>query len=980
MRKACFLFVIVLLQIFQSSLCVHAKELESLGFIRCKKHELEALLKFKQSFTEDPLNRLSSWVGDDCCQWLGVTCDNVTYNVVKLNLRSQSQYVCLPDSTVSLQSSGVSSALLELKLLTHLDLSGNNFSGSRIPEFIGSFKHLRYLNLSNAGFSSPLPPQLGNLANLVHLDLNIANSCSDIALDSDGVGWASGLLKLQSLDMSGYNLSLAHDTLKVLNTLPALSALSLSECELDNSHLSEALLGNTSNSFFPTLQHLDLHLNGFEGPLPSVLKDMVSLRSLYLGDNVFNGSVPLWLRAMRRLEALDLSNNGFNYVEGGITSDSFLPTLQHLDLQLNAFEGPLPSVLKDMVSLRSLSLSGNHFNGSVPLWLRAMRRLEALDLSSNGFNYVEGGIIMGIMGNPCNFKYLDLSFNSISQEDIIEPSMSLSRCGAFELEYLALGNNNINGSLPSLLGQFTNLNYLDLSQNDLRGSVPNFIGNLTEIEYLNISSNSLQGTLFGIGNLSKLSYLDMSYNNLILNIDSSFNWRPPFQLQVFSVHSCVINTVFPQWLRNQTQIQYLDLSNTGISGELPGWLWNLSNLLKLHLSDNKLTGSLPQHIAFDGHYPRCNLMRLDLHNNLLTGTIPKWLGNLGLGEYEIEVIDLSSNLLSGAIFEGNNASSLFYIPNSLMVLDLGDNMLSGEIQFGKEAPYWGVNLEILNLRGNHFNGPIPSQICELHFLLVLELAHNRLTGHIPPCLGSIPFSLNVEEGSISDTSLQIKEIVKGIVALSTGTKGGQSIIDLSSNNLVGTIPEELTNISALFALNLSFNHLTGHIPENIGNFKTVESLDLSNNHLSGTIPQSLASISWISNLNLSNNNLHGPIPTGRQLQTLDDPSIYAGNSGLCGFPLPNNCTKPDPPPSLTNVNPGAGKDEVEKEDKYEKLWFILAVMSGVATGFWGVVITLVIKRSWRESYFRYVEDVADRIYVPIKVRVNRFKRRFDENS
>ncbi|KAK9664138.1 hypothetical protein RND81_14G021500 [Saponaria officinalis] len=829
MRKACFLFVIVLLQIFQSSLCVHAKELESLGFIRCKKHELEALLKFKQSFTEDPLNRLSSWVGDDCCQWLGVTCDNVTYNVVKLNLRSQSQYVCLPDSTVSLQSSGVSSALLELKLLTHLDLSGNNFSGSRIPEFIGSFKHLRYLNLSNAGFSSPLPPQLGNLANLVHLDLNIANSCSDIALDSDGVGWASGLLKLQSLDMSGYNLSLAHDTLKVLNTLPALSALSLSECELDNSHLSEALLGNTSNSFFPTLQHLDLHLNGFEGPLPSVLKDMVSLRSLYLGDNVFNGSVPLWLRAMRRLEALDLSNNGFNYVEGGITSDSFLPTLQHLDLQLNAFEGPLPSVLKDMVSLRSLSLSGNHFNGSVPLWLRAMRRLEALDLSSNGFNYVEGGIIMGIMGNPCNFKYLDLSFNSISQEDIIEPSMSLSRCGAFELEYLALG-------------------------------------------------------------------------------------------------------------------------------------------------------SLPQHIAFDGHYPRCNLMRLDLHNNLLTGTIPKWLGNLGLGEYEIEVIDLSSNLLSGAIFEGNNASSLFYIPNSLMVLDLGDNMLSGEIQFGKEAPYWGVNLEILNLRGNHFNGPIPSQICELHFLLVLELAHNRLTGHIPPCLGSIPFSLNVEEGSISDTSLQIKEIVKGIVALSTGTKGGQSIIDLSSNNLVGTIPEELTNISALFALNLSFNHLTGHIPENIGNFKTVESLDLSNNHLSGTIPQSLASISWISNLNLSNNNLHGPIPTGRQLQTLDDPSIYAGNSGLCGFPLPNNCTKPDPPPSLTNVNPGAGKDEVEKEDKYEKLWFILAVMSGVATGFWGVVITLVIKRSWRESYFRYVEDVADRIYVPIKVRVNRFKRRFDENS
>ncbi|XP_074284254.1 receptor-like protein EIX2 [Silene latifolia] len=223
--------------------------------------------------------------------------------------------------------------------------------------------------------------------------------------------------------------------------------------------------------------------------------------------------------------------------------------------------------------------------------------------------------------------------------------------------------------------------------------------------------------------------------------------------------------------------------------------------------------------------------------------------------------------------------------------------------------------------------------------------------------------------------LQVDVIVKGISELT----GSQSIIDLSRNYLVGSIPRELTNISTLFALNLSYNHLTGHIPENIGNLKTVESLDLSNNHLSGTIPQSLSSISWLSNLNLSNNNLHGPIPTGSQLQTLDDPSIYAGNSGLCGFPLPNHCTELDAPPSSTSVNPTVGKDDVKKEDKYDKLWFILAVMSGVATGFWGVVGTLVIKRSWRQAYFRYVEDLGDRIYVPVKVRVNRFKRGFNEN-
>ncbi|XP_074282165.1 receptor-like protein EIX2 isoform X2 [Silene latifolia] len=895
------------------------------------------------------MNHLSSWIGGDCCQWHGVTCDNVTHNVIKLNLRSQPPHyyddnsngiTCMPDYEVSMVSSGVSPALLDLKLLTHLDLSGNNFSGSQIPEFIGSLRHLRYLNLSSAGFFGPFPPQLGNLTNLVHLDLHVFYPCIEhTLLYGQDLGWASGLLKLQSLYISNQNLSRAHDTFKVLMALPSLSALSLTHCALHNSHLSEALISNTSNSFFPTLQHLDLRWNGFEGSLPPVLKNMVSLRSLYLSNNQFNGSVPQWLRALSRLEVLDLSLNGFSYVEGGV---------------------------------------------------------------------------MGIMGNPCNLKHLDLSKNYISQGDILESFMSLSGCDAFELQYLNLslnkmngslpsslgqltnlkyldlGYNKMNGSLPSSLGQLTNLNYLDLSYNEFIGQVPasfvnlsglkflylpknklsglfpDFIGHLTQIEVLDISSNSLQGTVFGIGNLSKLWYLDMNFNHLNLNLDSSFKWRPPFQLQVFNVHSCVINTVFPQWLKNQTQIAFLDLSYTGISGELPGWLWNLSSLQMIHLSGNQLTGSLPQHIACDGPYNSCNIWWLDLHDNLLTGTIPKWLGHLET----VEMIDLSSNQLTGEIYDGNNGSSLFNIWNSLWMLDLSDNMLSGEIQFGKVLP--NTSLQILSLRGNHFDGPIRSQLCEVKSLLVLELAQNRLTGHIPRCLGSIGFDYILVIVNAPD--IQIIEIVKGIVEVSTGTIGGQSIIDLSSNYLVGTIPEELTNIYALFALNLSYNHLTGYIPENIGNLKKVESLDLSNNHLSGTIPQSLSSISWLSKLNLSNNHLHGPIPAGRQLQTLDDPSIYANNSGLCGFPLLNNCTEFDSP-----SRHAAGKDDVDKEDKYDKMWFILAVMSGVATGFWGVVGTLVIKRSWRQAYFRYVEDLGDRIYVPVKVRVNRFKRRFNEN-
>lgn len=71
-----------------------------------------------------------------------------------------------------------------------------------------------------------------------------------------------------------------------------------------------------------------------------------------------------------------------------------------------------------------------------------------------------------------------------------------------------------------------------------------------------------------------------------------------------------------------------------------------------------------------------------------------------------------------------------------------------------------------------------------------------------------------------------------------------NMIDLSSNSLIGEIPEEITNLSALGSLNLSWNQLTGRIPENIGSLQRLETIDLSCNHLSGPFLQ--ACLQWLS--------------------------------------------------------------------------------------------------------------------------------------
>ncbi|KAK8563931.1 hypothetical protein V6N12_036066 [Hibiscus sabdariffa] len=96
---------------------------------------------------------------------------------------------------------------LELELVkiqtffTSIDLSSNKFEG-HIPEVIGDFKALHFLNLSNNALTGPVPSFLGNLSQLEALDLSNNHLAGQIPLQLANLNFLS-FLNLSNNELTG---------------------------------------------------------------------------------------------------------------------------------------------------------------------------------------------------------------------------------------------------------------------------------------------------------------------------------------------------------------------------------------------------------------------------------------------------------------------------------------------------------------------------------------------------------------------------------------------------------------------------------------------------------------------------------------------------------------------------------------------------------------------------------------------------------
>uniref|UniRef100_A0A0D3EQY1 non-specific serine/threonine protein kinase n=1 Tax=Oryza barthii TaxID=65489 RepID=A0A0D3EQY1_9ORYZ len=915
---------------------------------RCITTERSALLAFRAGLS-DPANLLPSWEGDDCCRWKGVGCSNRTGRVIKLDLRGSDCY----NSTIKqVLGRNISDSLLDLHHLQYLDLSCNWFSGQQVPEFFGSLQNLRYLDLSESSFSGRIPPQLGNLSNLRYF--SIGSSLDDIY--STDISWLSRLSSLEYLDMSWVNLSTIVHWVPTVNMLRSLKFLSLSCCELRTS--PDSLLHSNLTS----------------------------------------------------LETLDISGNRFNkHVAHNWFWD--VTSLKHLDISYCQLHGRFPDELGNMTSMITLRMSGNN------------------DIL---------GMIPSNLNNLCNLEELSL-FEININGSIAEFFERLPDCSRSKLRTLSLPMSNLTGSLPAKLEPFRNLTWLDLGGNNLTGPVPIWIGELTKLTYLDLSSNNLDGIMNEdhLSGLVSLEKLFLTGNSLAIVVNST--WVPSFSLTEVELRSCILGPKFPMWLRWQTRIFNLDISNTSISDKVPDWFWKMSSsVYSLNIRNNQISGFLPSTMEFmaaeamdfsynqfSGPIPKLpvNLTNLDLSRNRLSGPLPADFGAPSLeilflfdnyisgtipslcNFQSLWVVDISGNKLTGSIPDcsfntltkntslnivnlslGNNKlSGKFpsFLQNcqKLVFLDLANNQLSGPLPvwIGEKLP----SLAFLRLRSNMFYGYIPVELTKLFNLQYLDLAYNNISGSLPVSFVNFkgmavtrdydhndkipdPFvsGMSFGDNEMMDFTDNFNVVTKGQEQLYTGEIKYMVNLDLSCNNIIGQIPEEIGTLVALKNLNLSWNAFSGNIPDKIGALLQVESLDLSHNELSGEIPNSLSALASLSHLNLSYNNLSGKIPSGNQLQTLDDqPSIYIGNPGLCGPPLSKSC-------SPTELVPSAQKDH---EDESEKVFFFLAMGIGYVMGIWTILCIFLFQRKWRAICFSFYDNMYDRVYVQVAITWASFK-------
>lgn len=544
--------------------------------------ETLALLEFK-SHLRDPLNLLDSWQETESpCRFRGVSCDPVSGLVTGISLDNASlsgeispsisalrrlETLSLPSNAISgplpaalvgcgglrtlnlsmNQMNGTLPDLSDLKILQVLDLSVNLFSGE-FPAWLGNLTDLVFVDVSHNSYdSAEIPKSVGNLKNLTWLNFGSTNLRGQIPEE------IFGLKGLETLDLSNNSISGAFPV--SISNLPKLKKI-----ELFTNNLTGVIPPDLAK--LRLLQEIDVSRNRMYGELPRELGDLKELVVFQLYYNSFSGEIPAGFGDLRRLVGFSIYGNSFSG-EFPANFGRFSP-LVSIDISDNQFSGSLPKFLCENRRLTNLLALDNRFTGELPSTYADCKSLVRFRISKNR---LWGDIPAGAWALP-DAHIIDFADNAFTGG--ISPDVGV----AASLAELILVNNRFSGNLPMELGKLSALEKLYLANNSFSGGIPPAFGQLTQLSYLHLEQNALTGSIPAeMGRCHRLVEFNVAWNSL--------------------------------------------------SGHLPSTITQMSSLNSLNVSGNRLTGMIP------GNLNKMTLSSIDFSRNQLSGLVPHDLFNIG---------------------------------------------------------------------------------------------------------------------------------------------------------------------------------------------------------------------------------------------------------------------------------------------------------------------------------------------------------------
>ncbi|KAH1096175.1 hypothetical protein J1N35_013096 [Gossypium stocksii] len=814
----------------------------------------------------------------DCCSWEGVTCDAYGH-VIGIDLSYKNL-------------SGSFHSIFDLHHLQHLNLAGNYFHTTLFSYGFDKLQNLTHLNLSSSCFHGQIPMKISHLTRLVSLDLSYQVDwywrnrypyyLPPLKLEKPNFKTFIKNLKfltelyLDGVDISTQSTKWCETTSLVLSNL---RVLSLSNCGLKGplcsslarlSFLSKLILGGNPISYLPPnfleissrLVSLSLRNCNLNGHFPTGILLLPKIQSIDISSNdQLMGNLPEF-SPNNALQSLSLYSTNFSgKLPESIGNLRFLTNLMLLDCK---FFGPIPSSIANLSHLVNLYLGGNMFSGSIHSSLFTLPSLKTLYLGENqlvgkidefpnasssliqelyiGNNYLTGPIPKSVLqlpwlerlyieGNNFSFMKLDLSVQLNNLRDLNNRSHTFP-----QLEALSLRSCNLT-EFPGFIKRQDKLVDLDLSNNHIHGVVPNWLWKST-LSRVNLSFN----------------VIDFPKQLPLSDLNFSFS-----MLRELYLESCNISS-FPEFLKSQENLEYLDLSKNKISGAIPNWVWKKS-LRYLFLANNHLS-SLDQLLPNQSSTSSQGSFTFDASYNNLSGPISNWLCNMS----QLNGFDASYNNLSGLIPNCLDNMSQLY------TLDVSYNNLSGPIPncLGNMSA-----LSWLGLQGNNFSGMLPkfSKSTQLQFLKVSE---NRLEGKLPRSLAKCTQLMVLDVGSnmINDTfPFWLKKLTDLMVLILRENRFyGQikhfkhksvfptlDVLDIASNQFSGELSIDFHQSTQLRSLKIGGNKLEGKLPRSLANCTALEVLDLGNNMVHDTFPFWLEKLPSLKVLVLRANRFYGTI-------------------------------------------------------------------------------------------------------------------------